>query len=345
MNEKQFQRYFQRLSVEGMLKAALLALASGACAAVVSGIVTWFTITENIGLSLAINLIVFFVVSALLAPAWYFLFFRPTVKKSAHRIDRLGLEERMITAVELQNEDTYLARLQREDAQNALEKTSPKQLKLRIPQKILLFLAIAFFCGAAATTVAALGAAGFIYSGYETMDAIIPEEPPVYVSVTYEAIDGGIVDGEFAQVIEAGQSTTEVLAIADDGYQFVMWSDGYKEPARYERDVTTDLVYYALFQYIGETSQSPDGDPEDDDEQEPQPQPSESESENDPEEDAPPQDTPQNYSQNNMIINGNTQYKPQLPQYREEADTDMSDSSEEDKKADEIIKLYYTLIG
>lgn len=334
--------------IEGILKALLLGLATGLGAAFISGTVTWFTIetgSGNVGLSLGINLGVLFAVMLISAPVYYFLVFRPDEKDIARRVDRLGLEERMITMVELKDEQSYIAELQREDAVCEMKKVPPKQLKLRFPRKLLIALAIAFVCGAAMTTVSGLSAAGYIYSGYEAMDAIIPEEPPVYVSVTYEAIDGGMVEGEFSQVIVLGQSTVEVLAVAEDGYEFVMWSDGNKDPARSDHDVQGDLVYYALFQYLGESNNAP-GDPTDEDEEQQQPDNSQSDqdqSNND--EDAPPQHTPTHYSQNSMILNGNTPYKPQVPQYIEDAGKDMQDSTAEDKKADDIINLYYTLIG
>ena len=345
MNLKQFQGHLRRLVIEGILKALFLGVVTGAGAAFISGIVTWFAVGKGfVGLSLGINLGVFFAVTLISTPLYYFLRFRPDEKQIARRMDRLGLEERMITMVELRDEQSFIAEVQRADALCEVQKVSPKQLKIRFPRKLLIAMAVAFFFGAAMTVVSALSAAGYIYSGYETMDAIIPEEPPVYVSVTYEVVDGGIIDGEFSQVIESGKSTAEVLAVADDGYQFVMWSDGNTDPARADYNVTSDLVYYAFFAPINE-SDNP-GDPaEDEDAEEPQPAPSTSDENSNPEDDPPPQDIPHNYSQNNMIINGETQYKPELPQYREDADADMSDSTEEDEMADEIIKLYYTLIN
>ena len=132
MKEKQFQRYFQRLSVEGILRALLLALASGACVTFVSGIVTWFYITENIGLSIGINVGAFVASSILFTPIWYFLFFRPTVGKSAERIDRLGLQERMVTMLELKEDNSYIATLQRENAKVSLDKVADRKIKLRI---------------------------------------------------------------------------------------------------------------------------------------------------------------------------------------------------------------------
>lgn len=346
MKEKQFQRYFRRLSVEGILRALLLALASGACAAFVSGIVTWFYITENIGLSLGINIGVFLAGTILFTPVWYFVFFRPTVGKSAQRIDRLGLEERMITMVELQGEDSYIAKLQREDAKQNLEKVEPRQLKFRMPKKILLFFLIAFVCGTGTTVVAALGAAGYIYSGYETVDAIIPEEPLEYVNVVYLAVDGGVIEGEFDQRIVLGESTSEVLAVAEDGFEFVQWSDGVQDPARTDHNVKGDMEIYALFQYVGEPTEDENGDPsEDEDNQRPRPQDQNNNSESEEDDNSPPAHNPSKYEPYNQIIDGQTFFKDVLQQYKDAALEDMEDSGESDKEGNDIADAYYNIIN
>lgn len=346
MKEKQFQRYFRRLSVEGILRALLLALASGACATFVSGIVTWFFITENMVLSLVINIGVFVAATILFTPLWYFAFFRPTVGKSAQRIDRLGLEERMITMVELEGEDSCIARLQREDAKQNLQKVQPRQLKFRMPKRILLFLLIACVCGTGATVVAALGAAGYIYSGYETVDAIIPEEPPVYVNVVYLAVDGGLVEGEFDQRIVLGESTTEVLAVADDGFEFVGWSDGVQDPARVDHNVKGDMEIYALFQYVGEPTEDENGDPsEDEDNQRPRPQDQNNNADTEEDDNAPPAHNPTKYEPYNQIIDGQTFFKDVLQQYKDAALEDMEDSGEEDKEGNDIADAYYNIIN
>lgn len=333
------------MSTEGFLRALLLALASGACATVVSGIVTWFFITENMILSLGINIGVFLAATIVFTPIWYLIFFRPTEGKSAQRIDRLGLEERMITMVELQGDDSCIARLQREDAKQVLQGVAPKQLKIHMPKKILLFLLIAAVCGTGMTVVAALGAAGYIYSGYETMDAIIPEEPPVYVNVTYLTTDGGIIEGEFAQRIVLGESTEEVLAMAEDGFEFVQWSDGSKDPARRDYNVKGDMEIYALFQYVGEPTEDENGDPtEDEDSQRPRPQ--DQNNNNSDTSDQPSADQNQTkYEPYNQIIDGNTFFKDVLQQYKDAAVEDMSESDEADKEGNDIAESYYNIIN
>lgn len=76
----------------------------------------------------------------------------------------------------------------------------------------------------------------------------IDDDSPSYVSVTYECEGGGYINGEEFQLITKGSSTSEVVAVADEGWMFVEWSDGYDMPARYEENVSANVVYVAVFE-------------------------------------------------------------------------------------------------
>ena len=78
----------------------------------------------------------------------------------------------------------------------------------------------------------------------EFMKKEVPEEK---VTVTYEAGEGGRIEGEAEQTIEKGSATTEVTAVADEGYEFTQWSDGKKEATRSDSNVTKDVQYTAEF--------------------------------------------------------------------------------------------------
>jgi len=78
---------------------------------------------------------VFFGVSFLAFWIGYFAFFRYTLKETVTRVDNTGLEERIGTMYQYQNETTPAALLQREDALACLKNASPKKLRLRIFKK------------------------------------------------------------------------------------------------------------------------------------------------------------------------------------------------------------------
>lgn len=67
-----------------------------------------------------------------------------------------------------------------------------------------------------------------------------------YATVTYIAEAGGIIQGEFFQTLELGQSTSAVRAVAKEGYAFTGWSDGVKTEERTDT-IDGDKEIRALF--------------------------------------------------------------------------------------------------
>lgn len=83
------------------------------------------------------------------------------------------------------------------------------------------------------------------------------EEPQVKeFTVTYLAGEGGSIQGTVIQRVEEGQKTTEVTAVADEGYRFLKWSDGVETTARSD-EPTSNLTVTAEFEK--ESSANPDG--------------------------------------------------------------------------------------
>ncbi len=69
----------------------------------------------------------------------------------------------------------------------------------------------------------------------------------VFYTVEYKASDGGAVSGETIQQVKSGESTTEVGAVANEGYEFVGWSDGKNDSWRWEDGITDNLSFTAEF--------------------------------------------------------------------------------------------------
>jgi hypothetical protein len=77
-----------------------------------------------------------------------------------------------------------------------------------------------------------------------------PTEPgptPTTYNITYNASEGGSIQGNAAQTLSAGQSGTSVTAIAEPGYRFIQWSDGLTTVTRAALDVQTNLQVTAEF--------------------------------------------------------------------------------------------------
>ena len=73
-----------------------------------------------------------------------------------------------------------------------------------------------------------------------------------YFNVSYLVEGGGDIEGEPEQPVLAGGDASPVVAVAEDGWVFVKWSDGIEDPARTDLNITEDLTVTAIFEEIGE---------------------------------------------------------------------------------------------
>ncbi len=74
----------------------------------------------------------------------------------------------------------------------------------------------------------------------------------IKLKVTYKAGAGGTIDGTAEQEIAYGNDAEFVVAVPDEGYRFVKWSDGNGSTIRKETNVTTDICVTAEFEFLYE---------------------------------------------------------------------------------------------
>lgn len=248
--ESIFQKYYKKLAGEGLMKSFLLALTIALFVETLILLAFWFVGIKRYWLSAGISVGVF----AALVPSLYFLFFRPDTKAIAKRLDSLGLEERLLTMNELQNDESYIAMRQREDAKQALAKIDPKNVKIVLSKTLLVLLIVSFVCVGSMTTVTALANNGVIPGGNDIIDDKF--NPESYYTVRYVSriytqdmisVDifdedgvGGLIEGMDEQLIAKGENGEAVLAVADPDWAFAGWGDGYEEPYRTEESVFVD---------------------------------------------------------------------------------------------------------
>ena len=138
--KKHFEHYNSRFMWEAILKSLLVGLSVGFALNFIAALVTWFLPFNGFWIMIA-ALAAGVLISM---PIFYFKAFRPTVQSNARRIDRYGLEERLITMVEFENEDSYMLQAQRADAQAALSAMDSKRLKVTVPGAILLAVSFVY---------------------------------------------------------------------------------------------------------------------------------------------------------------------------------------------------------
>ena len=248
-----FEKHHSRLVTEGVLKAALIGLTVGLFANFLAALAAWFFDFGGIWFAIGVG-----VGSALITGViLYFTAFRPTTQQIARRVDRLGLEERMITMLELQGDDSYIAQLQRENAREHLKDVENRKLRIRLPRVALVLAAVALILGSGMTTVVALAEQEVIPPGNELIN---PEDPLAnHIAVTYLVEEGGEIDGETDQLLLPGEDATPVVALAEDGWVFVSWDDGSERPDRHDLQITESVVYIAIFQEIVEDGEEGEG--------------------------------------------------------------------------------------
>ena len=246
MNLKELLKpHYSRLTLEGILRSALFGLAVGFGTNVLVGFIVWLFELGGVWLPLGVGL----GVGILAGFGAYYHFYRTNLHEVAHRVDRFGLEERAITMLELEGEDSCIASLQRENATTHILRVQDRKLRLSMPRALVACAIVAALLGTSMTTVVGLANNEVIPGGGD----LLPEDPATLpIAVTYTVEEGGEIIGIADQLVRPGENTTPVVAVADDGWVFAGWDDGNNSPERYEKNVTTDLYFTAIFEEIAE---------------------------------------------------------------------------------------------
>lgn len=268
MSDKLFKKYHNKLAFEGVLKAVLCGLIIGFSFLAVLGALFWFMDWK----SYWIGLIVWAVVSAVTGFAFYKLKFQPTTKEIALRIDELGLEERILTMTELDGDDSYIARRQREDAYNALNTVQASFLKIVVSTSVIVGVVLSGLAGLGLTTVSALTSMDLLPSGLELVEQARADTTKYTYQIEYKVQEelGGEIIGALLQAVDQGEDATPVIAVPEENFVFIAWSDGLQDPYRQDTAIKHEMTIYAIFLPIDEAldgeenaekDDPPEGDP------------------------------------------------------------------------------------
>ena len=212
------EKYQARMAKEGMINAFICALCIGFGALLVSALIFWLVGFKYPWLSFVIMAAVI----AASAPLLYVKKFRPSKKQIAMRVDALGLKERLLTMVQLEGDDSYIAQRQREDAMKAIESVSSGLLKIALSIPAIVIASILALTGGSMATVSLLAEKGIILGGDDIIvEATTPD--PVEYEIEFIEIGNGIIDGDLFQMVEEGQPIAEVTAIPDDNWFVYQW--------------------------------------------------------------------------------------------------------------------------
>ena len=342
--KKLFDKYYSRLAREGMWKSLFSGLTIGFIANFVVAAIWWYYGLKN---GLLWPLLTLVVVTGGLTPLFYFKKYKPNEKQVAKRLDGLGLQERMITMTELQEEKSFIAQKQREDARGTLHAIDASTIRFIFSKLMVTAVAIAFVLGCCMTTFSGLTSAGVLKPGKNVVENIIPENPADYITITYAVASGeGLIEGDDVQIIEKGASTTEVIAVADDGFAFKQWSDGNTEPARSDIDLTEDLLLEAEFVQIGDGGEGMgEGEGEGEGQAGEGDEPGKSDKPSD-EEGEPNNGANGAYEENNLIYDGTKPYKDYLQEFMcyEDAIKWLETAENIPPELKEFVQTYFNII-
>ena len=157
MTSEVFKKYYKKIGRESILKALLCGLTIGFSLMFVCIAASWLA---GFKAGIYIGLGLFVAATAIATPLFYTFRFRPTTKKIAQRIDMLGLEERILTMAELENDDSFIAMKQREDAMKAMKSVSSEMLKIAVSVPLIAAVAISATLGTGMTVAAAVAPDG-----------------------------------------------------------------------------------------------------------------------------------------------------------------------------------------
>lgn len=251
MTEKLFEKFRARVLKEAWLKALVTGLVFAFTTLFVTALLFWIINPKLYWVAF----IAFGGALILGTPIFYVIKYRPSEKDIAREIDDLGLAERMITMLQYQSDDSFMATKQREDALNAIAKVNAKSIRFKLSRVMAIVLCCGFVLSSAMATVTVLSDSGLLPDGSAVVDDVIDPDKQVYVHVSYLIDGAGYIEGgePEQQVLHADsegdieEKTTEMVTVVPaDGWAFAFWSDGERSPTRYDRNLTEDFEVIAI---------------------------------------------------------------------------------------------------
>jgi len=330
MDSKQlFQKYYSRLAKEGVIKALILSAIAGFAASIISAVVILFVKYDVVWI-ICVSIGIGLVLTAAATPLCYRMFFRPTTKQIAERIDRLGLDERLITMMELERDESFIAMRQREDAKTKLGMVNRELLKVSLSKIPLIVLLVISLCSLSAITVSAIAVAPM--KGWKDPSTITQPLPEYsYVSVYYVVDTSrggqGFIDENATQIVVYGGDALTVTAVPAPGYGFLRWSDGVRTATRTDMNIRADLTVAAIFAEVR------DGDGPGSGDRPGQPDPN-----------GEPGNGGMPYEEINFFIDGKTWYIDEFDKYYEEAMELLIAGGDIPAYLKNIISLYFDII-
>ena len=119
-------KFRRKLKIESLIKSALYSLLVSALIFIFFQLFVWF-----FHLNILISVIPSIISFGVSFPLFYYKKFNYSEIQLAKRIDDLGLEERVLTMIELEGNDSFIAKKQKEDTIKVLKEVNQANFKIR----------------------------------------------------------------------------------------------------------------------------------------------------------------------------------------------------------------------
>ena len=257
MDKKQvFGKHYQRLFARSILRSVLAGVALALSVNTVFALLYWMLGFGTAWLGAPVGAVLGVCFGILLYVGRY----KMSDEMLARAIDSYGLEERTVTMVELRDDSSAIAQLQRRDAMDKLEKLPEESVKLRMRPALVALVSVAATASVFLGILGGLAASGKIPYGKDLIG-----NGGGTCEIVYTVEGGGFIRGERTQSVGFGDAGSAVRAVADNGWMFVGWDDGDQSPERSEQGVRTDMQIKARFVRIDhESMDAEDSDSADD---------------------------------------------------------------------------------
>ena len=270
--KQEFKELYSRYLKKYLIKIALISAVISSSILLALSLVFWI-----IGFKYYWIAFIVFGVSYVISFIALFLANKPSEKDFYASIEELGLAQRAITMYEYMDDDSLIAKLQRENAKASIRSQDSKALKITASLALGVTAGVIFGLSAGTSVAAGLSANKIIPSAVEAV-ANAQEETKEF-EVVFETVGDGYIDGDILQIVKEGEDAFGVYAVPEYGWYFYSWGtydekyetivtdDLNKNPEDHDtyrevKNVTENITYYAVFKPLDETTNQEE-DPDD----------------------------------------------------------------------------------
>lgn len=355
--KNEFKELYKRYLLKFYLKTGFISALIALSALLLSSIIFWVLGSKLYWISFIVFAVVLLGAFGLIVATK-----KPTEKGFYSSLEELDLSQRAITMYEYQDDDSLMARIQRENAKESIKNKNSKGFSYMAPLELIVTTAIIFALAVGCSIASGMAAHKIIPSAAEVINKVVDPEKddvPEY-EVVFEIEGDGYIDGDIFQLVKEGDSSVGVTAVPEEGWYFyswghysevfdtiltddMNWSPEDHDPYRQIDGVNKNVTYYAVFKEATKSSKE-DDEPSDipapnlpqDPKNAPQPQPND---------DSDPSEGGGKYEENNQVIDGETYYgDTTFDNAYNEAMEQMQGEEGNDEEANKIIGDYYETI-